>query len=123
MIVGIGNDIIEIERIKKACSRKSFLEHCYTGEEIAQLGTSYLSLAGNFCVKEAVAKSMGTGFRTFGLTDIEVLRDALGKPYVQLYGGAKKQAEALGIRRIHVSISNLKDIASAVAVAEGEDVD
>ena len=51
-------------------------------------------LAGDFAVKEAVSKVFGTGFRGFGLLDIEVLRDELGKPWVRLHGGAKKLADS-----------------------------
>lgn len=50
--------------------------------------------------------------------DIEVLRDELGKPYVNLYRGAKKQAQKLQIDQIHVTITNTKDYAQAFAIAE-----
>jgi holo-[acyl-carrier protein] synthase len=52
--------------------------------------------------------------------DIEVLRDELGKPYVNLYGGAKKRSEEMGLTQIHVSISNTEDFAMAFAVGEKE---
>ena len=71
-------------------------------------------------LKEAVSKVFGTGFRGFGLLDIEVLRDELGKPWVRLHGGAKKLADSLKITRIHVSITNTGSLASAYAVGEGE---
>lgn len=77
-------------------------------------------LAGDFAVKEAVAKVFGTGFRDFMPGDIEVLRDELGKPYVNLYGGARKTAEEKGILRLEVSISNTREYAMAFAVGEGE---
>ena len=121
MVLGIGIDIIEIERVEKACKRDAFLERCYTEAEIQQVRHNPASLAGNFAVKEAVAKVFGTGFRGFGLDSIEVLRDELGKPYVNLYKGAKEKADELGIVRIHVSISNTKETAVAVAVGEGVD--
>ena len=113
MIVGIGTDLIEIERIKKACEKEAFLVRVYTEEERRQAG-------GDFAVKEAVSKVFGTGFRGFGLLDIEVLRDELGKPWVRLHGGAKKLADSLKITRIHVSITNTGSLASAYAVGEGE---
>jgi len=119
MIIGIGNDMIEIERVRKACSKATFLTRCFTIEEINSFGEKPISLAGNFCVKESVAKAFGTGFRDFSLIDIEVLRDELGKPYVNLYGKAKELAVGLGIKRIHVSICNLKELAEAVVVLEG----
>ena len=52
--------------------------------------------------------------------DIEVLRDELGKPYVNLYGRARKTAEEKGILRLEVSISNTREYAMAFAVGEGE---
>lgn len=78
-------------------------------------------LAGNFAVKEAVAKAFGTGFRSFMPGDIEVLRDKLGKPYVVLYGGAKEMAEEMGMRVIHASISNTLEYALGFVVGEGEE--
>lgn len=122
MIVGIGTDLVEITRVEKACEKQAFLSRIYTEEECQQAGKNFSRLAGNFAVKEAVAKSFGTGFRTFLPGEIEVLRDELGKPYVNLYGGAREMAGALGICRIHVSISNTKEYAVAYVVAEREKV-
>lgn len=119
MILGVGIDMIEISRVAKACEKEAFLKRCYTEEEIHSTRNNPASLAGNFAVKEAVSKVFGTGFRGFGLDSIEVLRDELGKPYVNLYKGAKEKADELGITRIHVSISNTKEMAVAMAVGEG----
>lgn len=119
MIAGVGTDLIEIDRIRKACEKKAFLNRIYTAEERRQAGENISRLAGSFAVKEAVSKVLGTGFRTFFPADIEVLRDELGKPYVNLYGGAKKRADELGLIRIEVSISNTKEHAMAFAVGEG----
>lgn len=121
MILGIGTDMIEVERIRKACERQAFRERVYTEEECRQAGENVSRFAGNFAVKEAVAKVFGTGFRTFLPGDIEVLRDELGKPYVRLYGGARELARQRGMVRIHVSITNTKEYAVAFAVGEGED--
>ena len=118
MILGIGNDIIEIKRVEKACEKEAFLHRYYTDEELALCNNKSSKLAGNFAVKEAVAKSFGTGFRGFEAKDIEVLRDGLGKPYVQLYGGARTKYEDMGATSIHVSISNTDEWASAVAILE-----
>lgn len=120
MIVGIGTDLVEMERMERACRREAFLSRVYTEEERRQAGKGVSRLAGDFAVKEAVAKALGTGFRRFEPADVEVLRDELGKPYVRLHGGAKQLAGELGIRRIHVSITNTKQYAAAFAVGEGE---
>ena len=118
MIAGIGIDIVEIDRVRKSCERESFLKKCYTEAEREMANGNPAFLAGNFAVKEAVAKALGTGFRGFGPSEIEVLRDALGKPVVKLYGEAKKQETALAITNWFVSISDTAATACAAAVAE-----
>lgn len=120
MIIGVGNDIIEIDRVKKACENRAFLTRCFTENEIRELGDSIDSLAGNYAVKESVAKAFGTGFRGIELTEIEVLRNKLGAPTVNLYGNAEKLAKELDVKKVFVTISNLKDLVSAVVVLEGE---
>lgn len=118
MIIGVGTDLIEIERVQKACVKEGFLRRCFTEKEQAIIAKRSKSAAGNFAVKEAVSKVLGTGVRNFNLTDIEVLRDDLGKPYVVLHNGAKELAQKLGIKNIHVSISDTDDMAMAFAVGE-----
>ncbi len=123
MIIGIGNDIIEIERIKNAITKKGFIERYFTKKEI-ELFVSRKSnpeiIAGNFTIKEAVSKVFGSGVRGFSLIDIEVLRDSKGKPYVNLYRNAKLLAEQIGIKTLFVSIAHCKDYAVGFAVGEGE---
>ncbi|MBE5962564.1 MAG: holo-[acyl-carrier-protein] synthase [Lachnospiraceae bacterium] len=118
MIIGIGNDLIEIHRVSRACEKESFLTRIFTADEIVLIRDDKKRAAGNFAVKEAVSKMFGTGFRGFKPIEIEVLRDHLGRPYVRLHGEAKKMAERLDIQKIHVSISNTKEFASAVVVGE-----
>ena len=118
MITGIGNDMVEIERVVKACEKEAFLLRAFTNEEILLFHKNKKKAADNFAVKEAVSKMFGTGFRNIKLTEIEVLRDNLGKPYVNLYGEAKKLAEKIGITNIHVSITNTAQLASAFVVGE-----
>lgn len=118
MITGIGVDLIEIERIGKACEKEGFLKRCFTEDEIRLIDRNWSRAAGNFAVKEAVAKMFGTGFRGFFLKDIEVLRDQAGKPYVELYGKAAGLAKEQGVSVIHVSITNTKNYANAFVVGE-----
>ena len=119
MIRGIGNDLIEIERVKRACQSEAFLRRVYTVQERDCFRGRPASLAGNFAVKEAVAKLLGTGFRGFGPSQIEVLRDESGRPFVNLLGRAEELRRELGIETIWVSISHSREMASAVAVGEG----
>ena len=121
MLAGVGCDLIEIKRMEKACEKEAFLSRVYTEEERRQAGGKLSVLAGSFAVKEAVAKVLGTGFRSFMPIDIEVLRDELGKPYVNLHGKAKELAAEKKIIRIEVSISDTRDHAMAFAVGEGEE--
>lgn len=122
MVKGIGNDIIEIDRIKKAILRSKFIEKYFTEKEIAlynKRNNNIEIIAGNFVVKEAVSKVLGTGFRGFSLADIEVLRDEFGKPYVLLYNEANSIAKALKITQIFVSIAHSEKYAIGFAVGEG----
>ena len=120
MLIGVGCDLIELERVKKACEKEAFLSRIYTDDERRQADGKISVLAGTFAVKESVAKVLGTGFRAFMPIDVEVLRDDLGKPYVLLYGNARRVAEEKGIQRIEVSISDTKEYVMAFAVGEGE---
>ena len=86
MILGVGTDLVEISRIERACRKDHFVKGVFTDRESRQAMGSASKLAGSFAVKEAVAKALGTGFRTFMPIDVEVLRDPLGKPYVILMG-------------------------------------
>ena len=121
MIIGIGIDIIEINRIEKVISRtSSFIEKSFTANEIQYFklkGFKGNVIAGNFAAKEAISKAIGTGFRGFGLKDIEVLRDELGKPVVNL---SDKIYKILDIKEfnVHISISHSKENAIAYAVME-----
>lgn len=121
MIIGIGIDIIEIHRIEKIMVRtSSFVEKSFTNNEIEYFKSKGLKgnvIAGNFAAKEAISKALGTGFRGFGLKDIEVIRDDLGKPVVNL---SDKIYKLLDIKEfnMHVSISHSKENAIAYAVME-----
>lgn len=118
VITGIGVDLIETERVSKACQRAGFLKRCFTRKEIELIGGNWERAAGNFAVKEAVVKMLGTGFRGISPKDIEVLRDSLGKPYVNLYGKAAEIAKDQQISVIHVSVTNTKDYANAFVIGE-----
>lgn len=121
MIVGIGTDIIEIDRVKRAVDRNpKFLEKMFTKREVEFLKSRNLkeeTIAGSFAVKEAVSKALGTGIRGFAFNDIEVLRDSLGKPEVIL---SDKVINYLNIKEvnIHASISHNLDTAVAFVVIE-----
>lgn len=120
MIIGVGTDIIEIERIAKAISRGSFLEKSFTCREreyFVNKGERVETLAGIFAGKEAVAKSIGTGFRGFTLMDIEIVHSELGEPKVILSEKAKRVAKERGITSFNVSIAHNQSMAIAYAIS------
>lgn len=123
MILGIGTDIIEINRIEKAVTKaSSFLNKIFTDKERRYFETKNNraeTIAGVFAAKEAVSKALGTGFRSFSPSDIEITPDKLGKPQVCLLGCAKKLGQELGVTAILVSISHCQTYAVAYALAEG----
>lgn len=122
MIIGIGVDIIEIARIKEAVELNiNFIEKLFSKNEIEYLQTRNLRaeyIAGRFAAKEAVSKALGTGFRGFNMKDIEIDRNSLGKPMINLKGKAKHIAEKCGNYKMHISISHDRHSAIAYAVLE-----
>lgn len=128
MIIGIGVDIIEIERVRQAIrNNKNFLSKLFTEREIDYFISRNMNsevIAGNFAAKEAVSKALGTGMRVFSFKDIEILRNELGKPEVILHNGANlignKLVENNNSLRVHLSISHNNSSAIAYSVLEGE---
>lgn len=123
MILGIGTDIIEISRIEKAVKKTpSFLSKVFTPNEMSYFETKNYraeTIAGVFAAKEAVSKALGTGFRNFSASDIEITPDRLGKPKVYLLNKAQRLGQELGVTAIQVSISHCQTYAVAYALAEG----
>ena len=120
MIIGIGTDIIEIDRIKKAIeNNKNFLKKVFTIKEIEMFekrNMRFEIIAGNFAAKEAISKAIGTGIRGFSLLDIQILRDELGKPIAYLSNNIDKVIKKN--YTINISISHNKTSAIAFAVLE-----
>lgn len=123
VIVGLGTDIVEVDRIAKmiADHGEHFLqrvftaaeiEHCQPRREFAQ------HYAGRWAAKEAVMKSLGTGFtKDVGWTDIDIQVKPSGQPFVVLNGPARDYADSLGVGDILVSISHTHSVATATAIA------
>jgi holo-[acyl-carrier protein] synthase len=122
MITGIGTDIVEIERIRGLIDRhgESFLERCFTVDEIAfanRFKDPAVRFAGRWAAKEAVVKLLGTGFSN-GITfhDIEVLPLHTGQPVVTLCGLAGERAGEQRISTVLISISHAQLYATATAI-------
>ncbi|MCR8845226.1 holo-ACP synthase [Paenibacillus sp. SC116] len=127
MILGLGHDILEIDRIGRLLdgkSRERFLQRILTPRELTLLqqyeSRSLEWVAGRFAAKEAVVKAFGCGIGPIlGFQDIEVIPAESGKPYVEL---SRSGWERLGLEaehtRIHISISHQPNIASVVCIVE-----
>lgn len=120
MIIGIGTDIIEIDRVEMAIkNNKNFIKKVFTEKEIEMFNKRNMRsevIAGNFAAKEAISKALGTGIRGFSLTDMEILRDDFGKPVAYL----NKVMENIINRKykLNISISHNKTSAIAFAILE-----
>ena len=125
MIYGIGTDIIEVSRIHAVMEKDiGFRDKIFTSGEITYCETKrykYENYAARFSAKEAFMKAIGTGWR-FGIrfADIEVYHDVFGKPLIRLSGKAEELGKIEGISKIHVSLSHIKEIATAVVIVEKE---
>jgi len=129
-----GVDLVEVARVRRAVMRygQRFLCRVYTATEqadciAAPTGIRYEALAARWAAKEACAKALGIGLRGLGalaVTDqpragfqeVEVIRDATGRPLLRLSGVAAETAYALGIRALVVSLSHTNELAIASVV-------
>lgn len=124
--VGLGVDIVEIERMRKILARMpSFAEKTFSEAEREYCDSKAapeVHYATRFAAKEAVLKALGTGFSDGIWTrDIEVRRTSKGRPYVVLTGRAREVAREKGVREIPISLSFTHDEAVACAMAITED--
>ncbi|NYT74154.1 holo-ACP synthase [Halomonas sp. QX-2] len=124
MIVGIGSDIARVERFTRAMKRHGprFAERILGPDEQAiwlHKAQPAAFLAKRFAAKEAFVKALGLGLRQ-GLQwgDIQVLNDALGKPYFLLNGEAERLLQAAGVTASHVTLSDEAEYAVAFVVLE-----
>ncbi|MGB7858990.1 MAG: holo-ACP synthase [Acidimicrobiia bacterium] len=121
-IVGLGVDLADIERIGKVLSKyPRFAERCFTPHEreyAFRFAQPARRLAARFAGKEAVMKSLGTGWRRIRWQDIEITGG--GKPTVKMSGNAARRAAALGVTEVLVTITHTDTDALVMAVAVGE---
>jgi holo-[acyl-carrier protein] synthase len=121
-IVGLGVDLAEVGRIGVVLERyPRFAERCFTDHErdyAFRFANPERRLAARFAGKEAVMKSMGTGWRRVHWRDIEITGG--GRPTVRLFGTASDRARSLGVTEILITITHTDTSALVVAVAVGE---
>jgi holo-[acyl-carrier protein] synthase len=124
VIVGLGLDIAEIDRIEAALTRHgaAIVERLFTPREAAYCESyrhKFERYAGRFAAKEAAMKALGTGWRKgVRWRDIEVVREASGKPVLRLEGEAARLAEGLGVKNISLTITHSGNLALAEVIFE-----
>lgn len=125
MILGIGIDIVKVDRIEKAVERwsDSFTRRVFTERELeycTKQKKPAQHLAARFGAKEAVMKAFGTG-HAGGVkwTDVEVLHDEKGKPIVALSGVLRDLAAGMGVSEAMISMSHDTGYAVSQAILTG----
>ncbi len=126
MIVGVGIDIVDVERIASLLERYGdrFLRRVFTESEVDYCRSKRNPsphLSARFAAKEAASKALGTGFADgMRFIDIEVSRNH-ARPRILLHNRALALAEKLGVRRMHLSISHDRLYAAATVILEDSD--
>lgn len=126
MIVGIGTDIVSIERIQGVLDRhgERFVNRVLTQQERARFERTKLKashLAKRWAAKEAFSKAIGTGIHApFKWHSISVGRDPRGKPLVVPSAEMRRHLDAMGVKNAHVSLTDDAGVAMAFIVLEGE---
>lgn len=122
-IIGLGVDLADIDRVEAVYEKyPRFVERCFTRHEreyALRFAKPARRLAARFAGKEAVMKSMGTGWRRIRWTDIEITGG--GAPRVNMTGNAARRAAGLGVTQVLVTITHTDTSALVMAVAVGED--
>ena len=123
----LGLDLTEVDRVAGVLERhrERFLERVFRPGEIRSQRRHPRAfaehVAGRFAAKEAAMKALGLGWRGLAFRDIEVGRDARGKPRLSFHGKALDRARALHVRSSEVSITHGRDIAAAVVALVTEE--
>jgi holo-[acyl-carrier protein] synthase len=107
MVLGVGTDLIETRRIQESIERygERFLERVFTAGETAYCMRKKKNAAESFAAR-------------FAAKELEVRREASGRPTLHLSGRAAELAKAMGVRRIQLSLTHSRELAMAVVVAE-----
>lgn len=117
MIAGIGIDVVDILRFERSIVRTPALITRLFAESERDRERPARSLAARFAAKEALIKALG-GHAVIRWHDMQVVQDSEGNPDFLLSGGLADHMQALGIDRVHLSMSHDAGIASAFVVLE-----
>ena len=122
MIVGLGIDIVHVNRMRHWLDNPSLMERFFHPAEIEAVrqrgDTAALTLAARFAAKEAFGKALGTGLAGMRLRDIQVVNNHNGKPDMLLFGDALASLHRVGGRHVHLSLTHERENAVAVVVIE-----
>jgi holo-[acyl-carrier protein] synthase len=131
MIIGLGEDLVDVARIEKIIADKgdAFLQKCFTPSEIEKASQhpsdarKVAYFAKRYAAKEACLKALGTGMRE-GLSwqDMEIDNDNLGRPILKVSGGVKNKIEDISPAHkevfLHVTLSDEAGLAKATVIIE-----
>ena len=126
-VLGIGVDLVEVERIQHSLDRfgERFMNRVFTEGEIAYCQSMKFParhFAARFAAKEALSKAFGTGIgKSMGWRDLDVQKKESGEPFVVLSGGAEKMANEREVERIWISLSHTENSGTATIVLEAHD--
>jgi len=124
MILGVGIDIVDIERMERILARRGerFVRRVFTPSEERYCSAARrpaLHFAARFAAKESLLKSLGRGLGAGGFREIEVVREKGGRPAIRLSGKIRDVAAAAGVEVFHLSLSHTDTSAVAMVIAEG----
>lgn len=123
MLIGLGNDLVRLDRIDYLYSKHGdrFVNRIYTTNEQKEIFTQkdpVRRLALHFAAKEATAKALGTGLRQgVQMIDIEILRDKFGQPHIDVHGGALRRLNLITQEaHLFLALTDEQDMALATVV-------
>ena len=133
MLLGLGNDIVSVKRIKNSYQRfgKRLENRIYTTAEIKLIwergSPCFKTLSSRWAAKEAFVKALGIGFsKGVFWRDISIINNSNGKPYLAISGYAKKYLQSIlplnTSSYLHVSISDEEDFVNALVIIEAREV-
>jgi holo-[acyl-carrier protein] synthase len=119
-VIGIGVDLVDVDRVKQILSRrKTFVDRVFTPEEIAycqRQSAPAECYAARWAAREACRKALG-GIRGMRWHEVRVERAASGAPSIALEGSSRARAEALGVSRVLVALTHERRMAAAFCMA------
>lgn len=130
MIAGLGLDVVDLASFRGTLASGAFVDATFTSAERKYCeteahGDALVHFAARFAAKEAALKALDAAAAALdlnpphvALVDVEVVRDARGRPSLALHGAARTLADALEIAKLHVSLTHDGPTAAAVVVAE-----